>query len=92
MKKFLIVLSISAMALVDSIGASTIEQTICFSKGDCHERISYATVGEGVKLCGGACQSRTLVEMNKEGWALIQVIGGLSGSFGMVLERRTENK
>ena len=92
MKKLLITVSISTLALVNSMSASTIEQTICFSKGDCNVRISYATVGESVKLCGGACQNRSLLEMNKEGWALIQVIGGLSGSFGMVLERRTEGK
>ena len=87
MNRIIFTLGIGLLATVGNIEAKQVEQTICFSKGDCNVRISYATVGENVKLCSGQCQNRSLVEMNKDGWALIQVIGGLSGAFGMVLER-----
>jgi len=78
-----------ALFLLFSSGAyaKKIEQTVCFSKASCTEKYSYASIGDAVNLCGGACQGKSLVEMNKEGWRLIQVIGGLSGSFGMLMTK-----
>ena len=62
------------------------EQTICFSKDSC-DKLSYASLGDAVHLCAGKCQGRTLIEMNKDGWKLLQVVTGLSSAFGMVLEK-----
>ena len=71
-----------------------IEQTICFSKEFSPNKSSYfpngvplATLGDDVKLYGGKCNEKTLPELNKEGWRLIQVVAGLQSSFGMVLEK-----
>ncbi len=64
--------------------AKKLEQTICFSKSECGTPIAYGTLGDNVKLCGGKCQGKTIAQMNKNGWKLIQVVNGLQGSFGMV--------
>ncbi len=60
-----------------------IEQTICFSK----EGNYLAKLGDNVTLQGGKCNGRTLPEMNKNGWKLNQIVGGLSGAFGMLLTK-----
>jgi len=86
MKK--LVIGFIAIGLLSNIlFAKKIEQTICFSKSSCTEKYAYGSLGENVNLCGGACQGKTLKEMNKKGWKLIQVVNGLNSSFGMVLEK-----
>ena len=66
-----------------------VEQTICFSKNDCNAGFyAVGSLGEQVNLCGGKCQGKTLIQMNQSGWELIQVVSGLSNSFGMVLIRK----
>ena len=64
-----------------------LEQTICFSKDLC-SGLSYATLGENVNLCSGKCNGKTLSQMNKNGWELIQVVTGLQSSFGMIFTRK----
>jgi len=86
MKK--VILGTIVLGLLSStVYARKIEQTICFSKSSCSDRYAYGTLGERVGLCGGECQGKTLKEMNKKGWKLIQVVGGLNSSFGMILEK-----
>ena len=90
MKK--IVLGLAVMGLfASSTYAKNIQQTICFSKEKISEYagrpIYQGVLGDAVSLYGGKCQGRNLPEMNKKGWKLIQVVGGLNSSFGMVLER-----
>ncbi|MFT5835505.1 MAG: hypothetical protein ACI9RG_000398 [Sulfurimonas sp.] len=46
-----------------------------------------ASLGDKVTLNGGKCQGKTLLEMNKKGWKVIQVVTGLNRSFGMVMEK-----
>jgi len=83
-----LVLGLVAIVLLSSVGyAKKIEQTICFSKSSCSDKYSYGTFGNGTSLCGGKCQGKTLPEMNKEGWKLIQVVGGLQSSFGMIFTK-----
>jgi len=67
--------------------ANKIEQTICFSKSKCNTPYAYGVLGDNIKLCGGKCQGKTLTEMNKKGWKLIQIVNGLQSSFGMVFIR-----
>ena len=64
--------------------AKKVEQTICFSKSSCTDKYAYGTFGNGTSLCGGKCKGKTLPQMNKEGWKLMQIIGGLQRSFGML--------
>lgn len=86
MKK--LVLGIVTLGLLTtSLYAKKVEQTICFSQSSCSDRYAYGTLGENVGLCGGQCQGKTLPQMNKEGWKLIQVINGLNSSFGMVFTK-----
>ena len=93
MKK--LVVAIMALGMMSGIvHAKGVEQTICFSKKFSENKSTYfpngvplATLGDDVKLYGGKCQQRTLPEMNKAGWKLIQVVTGLNNSFGMVLEK-----
>jgi hypothetical protein len=35
----------------------------------------------------GKCNGKTLSQMNKSGWKLTEIIGGLKGSFGMVFSK-----
>ena len=84
MKKFLVSAVLIGGFLVSNANAKHIEQTICFSKSDCNNAFSPGVLGDDVKLCGGKCQGRTLGEMNKAGWKLIQVVNGLESAFGMV--------
>ena len=82
MKKF--ILGLIAIALLSSaVYANKIEQTICWSK----EGKYLAMLGDNVKLQSGKCNGRTLPEMNKDGWKLIQVVGGLQSAFGMVMTK-----
>ena len=86
MKK--IILGAIVLGLFTTTGyAKKVEQTICFSKSDCSNRYSPGSVGDTVNLCSGKCQGKTLQQMNKEGWKLTEVIGGLSSSFGMVFTK-----
>ncbi len=79
-----LVLSLVAIGLLSTaVYAKKIEQTICWSK----EGKYLAVLGDNVKLQGGKCNNRTLPEMNKDGWKLIQVVGGLQSAFGMVMTR-----
>ena len=73
--------------LSTAVYAKKVQQTICFSKSSCSDKYAYGTLGEKTGLCGGQCQGKTLQEMNEKGWKLIQVVGGLNSSFGMVLEK-----
>lgn len=73
--------------LSTTVYAKNIKQTICFSKSSCTEKYAYGSLGEDTNLCGGQCQGKTLPEMNKEGWKLIQVVSGLNQSFGMVFTK-----
>jgi len=82
MKKF--ILGLIAITLLSSAGnAKKIEQAICWSK----EGKYVAILGDNVKLQSDKCNGRTLPEMNKDGWKLIQVVGGLQSAFGMVMTR-----
>ena len=71
--------------LSSAVHAKKIEQTICFSREPLGDRFWQASLGDGVKLYGGKCQKKTLPEMNKKGWKVIQVVTGLNNSFGMVM-------
>lgn len=82
MKKIILGLSVLGL-LASSVFAKNVKQTICFSK----EGKYLAMLGDNVKLQGGKCLGKTLPEMNKAGWKLIQVVGGLNSAFGMVLEK-----
>jgi hypothetical protein len=73
--------------LSSAVHAKKIEQTICFSREPLGDRFWQASLGDGVKLYGGKCQKKTLPEMNKKGWKVIQVVTGLNNSFGMVMTR-----
>ena len=64
-----------------------LEQTICFSQRDMGRGVSIPGLGDTVMLNGGKCKGSTLAEMNANGWKLIQVVGGLNSSFGMVFTR-----
>jgi len=46
-----------------------------------------ASLGDKVTLNSEKCKGKSLLQMNKEGWKLIQVVTGLNQSFGMVLEK-----
>jgi len=85
---------VSGLVLFGLLGCeSNVEQTICFSQ----EKIQHqdysdkyyheATLGDDITLNGGSCQGKTLLQMNQEGWRLIQVVTGLNKSFGMILEK-----
>ncbi len=71
--------------------AFAVQQTICFSKKQISEYngipIYQATLGDSVSLYGGKCHEKTLPQMNKAGWRLIQVVGGLDSAFGMVFQK-----
>jgi len=77
--------------LTTTVYAKKVEQTICFSKEKISEYngrpIYQGTLGDAIGLHGGKCQGKTLLQMNKAGWKLIQVVGGLNSAFGMVLEK-----
>ena len=88
MKKFILVLGL----LTSSVYAKKIEQTICFAQEDTGQKIGgrafyMASLGDNVTLNGGKCQGKTLIQMNKKGWKVIQVVTGLNRSFGMVMEK-----
>ena len=91
MKKFILGLAVLGL-LVSSAHAKKIEQTICFSQKDSGSKIGgntyyLASLGDKVTLNGGKCQGKTLLQMNKKGWKVIQVVTGLNQSFGMVMEK-----
>ncbi len=59
------------------------ENTICFS----------VLIGDFAKFSGGGlkCKDKTIGDMNKEGWRVVQVIMGLSGgSIGVLFEREID--
>ena len=93
MKK--IILGIVVLGLLSTtVYSKKIEQTICFSIKYSGKRTQYfpkgvpiAELGDSIKLYGGKCRGRSLPEMNKNGWKLIQVVTGLNSSFGMVLTK-----
>jgi len=84
MKKLLIGLMIISGTLSSNVYAKSVEQTICFSANQCGGPGAFGQLGDGVHLCGGKCQGRTLGAMNRSGWKLIQVVNGLDSAFGMV--------
>ena len=63
------------------------QQTICFSQKKYGE-FNLASLGDTATLNSGECKGRTLIEMNKDGWRLIQVVTGVNDAFGMVLEKK----
>jgi len=91
MKK-VILSSIVGLVLVSSFSfGKSVEQTICFSQKPSFvfrgvQQYS-AVLGDNSTLNGGRCQGKTLPQMNKLGWRLIQVVGGLESGFGMVFEK-----
>jgi len=87
MKKLLVSTILIGGFLVSNVYANKIEQTICFSSSQCGGLSAYGVLGDNIELCGGKCKGKTLMEMNKAGWKLVQVINGLSSSFGMVLTK-----
>ena len=87
MKKMMILLS-AVLVLALNLEAKKNTQTICFSKSSCSKQYPIATLGDKVQLCGGKCQGRSLLQMNEKGWKVVQVIPGLSGAFGMLLEKK----
>lgn len=94
MKK-VILASMIGLVMVSSISfGQSINQTICFSQedigpypGNSNRRMYMAVLGDSETLNGGECHGKTLPEMNKLGWRLIQVVGGLQSGFGMILEK-----
>jgi len=91
MKKLILWLTMLGL-LTSSAYAKKVEQTICFSQKDSGEIIGgnpyyLASLGDKVSLNGGKCQGKTLLQMNKKGWKVIQVVTGLNQSFGMILEK-----
>jgi hypothetical protein len=73
---------------VNSNTKHSVEQTICFSQAYApSSSFNYASLGEDISLNNGSCQGKTLLQMNQEGWRLIQVVTGLNNAFGMVFER-----
>ena len=86
MKKLLLGF-ITVGLLSSAVYAKKVEQTICFAKSSCTDKYGYATLGQEVALCGGSCKGKTLTQMNKKGWKLIQVVGGLNSGFGMLLTK-----
>lgn len=86
MKKILLGL-VTIGLLSNVLYAKTIEQTICFSKAPLGDKYWQASLGDAVKLYGGQCQGRTLPEMNKQEWKVIQVVTGLNSAFGMVMTK-----
>jgi hypothetical protein len=95
MKK-VILSSVIGLVLVSSFSfGKSVEQTICFSQkdigafpGSSTRRMYMAVLGDNSTLNGGQCQGKTLPQMNKLGWRLIQVVGGLDSGFGMVFEKK----
>ena len=84
--------SLIGLVLVSEFSfGKSVEQTICFSQEPSFKmegRQYYrAVLGDNATLNGGKCQGRTLLQMNKLGWRLIQVVGGLDSAFGMLLEK-----
>jgi hypothetical protein len=78
---------------LSSAFAYKVEQTICFSQRDTGQKIGnrefyMASLGDNAILNGGKCQGRTLIQMNRKGWKLIQVISDVNEAFGMVLEKK----
>jgi len=58
-----------------------IQQFICFT--------SLGILSQDQTLKGG-CKGRTLTEMNRDGYELIQVISGLNSSFGLVFTKKSK--
>ena len=94
MKK-IILSSVVGLVLVSGFAfGKSVEQTICFSQkdigsypGSSTRRMYMAVLGDNSTLNDGECQGKTLSQMNKLGWRLIQVVGGLQSGFGMVFEK-----
>ena len=93
MKKMIFSSVVSLVLLSSFSYGKNVEQTICFSQKDIgsfpnsKRRMYMAVLGDNVTLNGGKCQGKTLPQMNKLGWRLIQVVGGLESAFGIVLEK-----
>jgi len=81
------ILVIFGLLMITSIQAKEVVQTICFSQASCTKKYTVGTLGDGVQICGGKCHGRTLLEMNKAGWTLTQVIPDLNMAFGMVFTK-----
>ena len=96
--KFRFLSSVMALSLLllSSTSVFAVEQTICFSKtslgdtniGGRNITMWQGSLGDDVLLYSGRCGGKTLGEMNKKGWRLIQVVGGLDNAFGMILEKK----
>ena len=84
MKKIIVSMAVGLVLISTLSFGKSIEQTICFSQD---ESTFFARLGDGVILNGKKCKGKTLPQMNRAGWRLIQVIGGLNKSFGMVFEK-----
>lgn len=75
--------------VISSQNAFAVEQTICFSKSKIGDSQYWqGSLGDNVLLYSGKCGGKKLSDMNKKGWRLIQVIGGLDSAFGMILEKK----
>ena len=44
-------------------------------------------LGDGTTLNSKKCQGKTLTQMNKAGWRVIQIVGGLDSAFGVLLQK-----
>lgn len=86
MKK-IIILTGCLLIYSSTLYGKKIEQTICFSQTSC-VKFPIAELGNNVQLCGGKCQGRSIIQMNKKGWKVVQIISGLSNSFGILLEKK----
>ncbi len=87
-----LMLGVLTVGFLSNIGyAKNVEQTICFSQDEntlsSGTKYHSATLGDNVTLNGGKCQGKTLPQMNKKDWKVIQVVTGLNRAFGMVMER-----
>jgi len=91
MKKIIISSIIGLMVLSNVAYAKSVEQTICFSQEPSFKldkRQYYRGVlSDKATLNGGKCKGKTLPQMNKLGWKVVQIVGGLEYSFVMLLEK-----
>ncbi len=83
--------TVMAGMIITANAQAGVQNTICFSKTELTRmgnRILWqGSLGDDIPLHGGKCNGKKLAQMNKEGWSLIQVVGGIESAFGMVFQK-----
>ena len=91
MKKIIMSSLVGLMVLSNIAYAKDVEQTICFSQEPSFKidkkQFYRGVLSDRATLNGGECKGKTLPQMNKLGWKVVQIVGGLEYSFVMLLER-----